>query len=159
LGDSANSRGAGNRLSHNTSIPEAIIMSELTSAMQNAIEKAPLFPLATASKSGIPNVIPVKFVFIENAGELWLVDNFFNKTRHNLLENPQAALYVYSKEDDICIQLKGTIEIQTSGANYQRMRDKVHAVRPDLPAKALAVMRITEIFQCLPGANPGGCIG
>lgn len=134
-------------------------MSELTAAMKAAIEKSSLFPLATASKSGYPNVIPIKFVFIENASELWLVDNFFRKTHHNLLENPYAALYVYSKEDKIAFQLKGAIEIQTSGANYQRMRERVHAVRPDLPARALVVMRISEIYQCLPGDTAGDLIG
>jgi predicted pyridoxine 5'-phosphate oxidase superfamily flavin-nucleotide-binding protein len=36
-------------------------MGKLSTALKNAIEKAELFPLATASGSGLPNVVPIKF--------------------------------------------------------------------------------------------------
>ena len=41
-------------------------MGKLTDAVKNAIKEADLYPLATASNSGHPNVVPVKFVLIEN---------------------------------------------------------------------------------------------
>ena len=130
-------------------------MGKLSTALKNAIEKAELFPLATASDSGLPNVVPIKFVLIENDDELWLVDNFMDKTLQNLQQNPAAALNILIPDDNISFQIKGHTRIETEGANYQRMRDVVLKVKPDAPAKSLIVMDITEIFDCWPGNTIG----
>ena len=63
-------------------------MGKLSITLKEAIVKAELYPLATASSSGLPNVIPIKLVFIENDNELWLIDNFMTKTLQNLQPNP-----------------------------------------------------------------------
>ena len=84
-------------------------MGKLTSIIKTAINQADLFPLATASQEGNPNVIPVKFVLIENDDELWLVDNFMDKTLNNLKQNPLVALNVLIPEQNISYQIKGTI--------------------------------------------------
>ena len=81
------------------------------------------------------------------------------KTLKNLQQNPVAALYVNISEDKICFQIKGAIEIQTSGENYQQMKKMAHDIRPDLPARSLIVMQITDIYQCRPGDNVGENIG
>jgi predicted pyridoxine 5'-phosphate oxidase superfamily flavin-nucleotide-binding protein len=130
-------------------------MGKLSTALKNAIEKAELFPLATASDSGLPNVVPIKFVLIENDDELWLVDNFMGKTLQNLQQNPAAALNILIPDDNISFQIKGHTRIETEGENYQRMRDVVLKVKPDAPAKSLIVMDITEIFDCWPGKTIG----
>ena len=62
-------------------------MGKLSNVVKDAIGKADLYPLATASISGLPNVIPIKLVFIESDNELWLVDNFMTKTLQNLQQN------------------------------------------------------------------------
>ena len=67
-------------------------MGKLSTVLKEAIVKAELYPLATASSSGLPNVVPIKLVFIENDNELWLVDNFMTKTLQNLQQNPALLL-------------------------------------------------------------------
>jgi predicted pyridoxine 5'-phosphate oxidase superfamily flavin-nucleotide-binding protein len=32
---------------------------------------------------------------------------------------------------------------------------EVRAQKPDLPARSLIILKIAEIYQCLPGAGPG----
>jgi len=130
-------------------------MGKLSTALKNAIEKAELYPLATASGSGLPNVVPIKLVLIENDGELWLVDNFMGKTLRNLQQNPVAALNILIPDDNISFQIKGHTRIETEGENYQKMRDIVLKVKPDAPAKSLIIMDITEIFDCWPGNTIG----
>jgi predicted pyridoxine 5'-phosphate oxidase superfamily flavin-nucleotide-binding protein len=130
-------------------------MGKLSTALKNAIEKAELFPLATASDSGLPNVIPIKLVLIENDDELWLVDNFMAKTLQNLQQNPVAALNVLLPEDNISFQIKGQTRIETEGENYHRMKERALKIKPDSPAKSLIVMDITEIFDCWPGNTLG----
>lgn len=133
------------------SIPRTI----LTAEMKNAIERAGLFPLATASSTGIPNVVPVKYLQVAADDLLWITDNYLHKTLANLLENPQAAIYVWSSEQRMCFQIKGTIEIKTEGEAYERMKALVQQKQADLPAKSLVSMRISEIYECLPGENAG----
>jgi len=130
-------------------------MGKLTAEIKQAFNKTRLFPLATSSKSGVPNVVPVKFVFVENDNELWIIDNFMSKTLKNITQNPYAALYVYAAEKNICCQIKGDANIQKSGKNYDRMKKNIHQLLPDAPARSLVVLKITEIYQCLPGNNVG----
>ncbi len=130
-------------------------MPKLTDKVKQAITLADLSPLATISATGVPNVIPIKFVFIENDDELWLVDNFMDKTRQNLEQNPIAALNILVPEHNMAYQIKGTTNIETAGDKYQRMREQVLAIKPDAPAKALVVLHITEIYNCWPGPELG----
>lgn len=130
-------------------------MGKLTAALKKAIEDTPLYALATASNESVPNVVPFKFVIIENDDELWLVDNFMTKTLQNLQDNPIAALNILLPEQEISFQIKGTTSITSSGDKYQKMRDIVLATKPDAPAKSLVIMNITEIFDCWPGNTIG----
>jgi predicted pyridoxine 5'-phosphate oxidase superfamily flavin-nucleotide-binding protein len=130
-------------------------MAKLTSDLKQAFNNIKLFPLATSSDSGIPNVVPVKYVFVENDDEIWIIDNFMSKTINNMTDNPQAALYVYATEINVCCQIKGNISIQTSGEKYDRMRSNIHKILPNAPAKSLVVMNVTDIYQCAPGSNAG----
>jgi len=130
-------------------------MIKLPAEIKAAFNCIRLFPFATASSSGIPNVVPVKFIFTENDNELWFVDNFMLKTLENMTQNPHASLYVYDTKKSICCQIKGTVRIQTSGENFDRMKRNVHKLLPDAPAKSLVILNITEIYQCMPGENVG----
>ena len=127
----------------------------LTPEIKQALQRTELFPLATATQDGVPNVVPVKYVWVAADDRLWITDNYFHKTLANLRENPVAALYVYSAEPKLCVQIKGTIEVHTDGEDYETMKAQVRQQKPDLPAKSLAVLRITGIYQCLPAAGPG----
>ena len=82
-------------------------MGKLSTVVKEAIVKAELYPLAPLSSSGLPNVVPIKLVFIENDNELWLVDNFMTKTLQNLQQNPAAALNILIPDDKISYQIKG----------------------------------------------------
>ena len=130
-------------------------MGKLSTELKKAIIKADLYPLATASISGLPNVVPIKLVFIENDNELWLVDNFMTKTLKNLRQNPAAALNILIPDEKISYQIKGHTRIETEGKNYNRMKKKVLEANPDHPAKSLVIMHITEIFDCWPGSTIG----
>ena len=51
------------------------------------------FALATSSKEGVPNVVPIGFLWVANDKEIWVIDNYMNKTYANIKENPVAAVY------------------------------------------------------------------
>ncbi len=130
-------------------------MVNLTAEMKETFSKVKLFPVATASRNGVPNVAPIAFVMLKTDEVIWLADNFMNKTLANLKENPRCAISVYDPDSKKCFQIKGTVEVKTSGPDYESMKNICHAKKPDLPAKSLIIMKITEVFHCMPGANAG----
>jgi predicted pyridoxine 5'-phosphate oxidase superfamily flavin-nucleotide-binding protein len=130
-------------------------MVALTAEMKDLFSKMKLFPVATASKKGIPNVAPIAFVVLVKDDTIWLADNFMKKTLANVKENPYAAIYIYDSDAKKCFQVKGTIELKTSGEDYEKMRKMVLDKKPGLPAKSLLIMKITEVFECMPGPAAG----
>jgi len=130
-------------------------MVALNAEIKETFGKVKLFPVATSSKAGIPNVAPIAFVVLIKDDTIWLADNFMKKTLANLKENPHAAIYIYDADSKKCFQIKGTVEIMTSGPDYEKMKTMVHAKKPELPAKSLLVMKITEAFSCAPGPEAG----
>jgi len=133
-------------------------MVKLTAEMKEAFGKMKIFPVATASKDGTPNVIPIGIVELINDETIWITDNFMNKTLSNLRTNPKIALYVWGPEIKGCFQIKGVASIRTSGKEYDEMREKINRKNPALPARSLIIIRITEIFECQPGPKAGSKI-
>lgn len=129
-------------------------MVKLTDEMKEDFAKMKIFPFATASKDGEPNVIPIGMCNLQEDGEtIWIADNYFNKTRNNLDENPRGAIYVWGPEIKGCYQIKGDIEIKTEGKDYEKMYKMVKSIGDRFPARALAVMKITDVYECKPGAG------
>jgi predicted pyridoxine 5'-phosphate oxidase superfamily flavin-nucleotide-binding protein len=132
-----------------------IKMVALTGEMKELFAKVKLFPIATASKKGIPNVTPIAFVMLVKDDTIWLADNFMQKTLANVKENPHIALYLYDADSKKCYQVKGTVEVKTSGVDYDKMKKMVQEKKPGLPAKSLLIMKIAEVYECMPGPTAG----
>jgi Predicted flavin-nucleotide-binding protein structurally related to pyridoxine 5''-phosphate oxidase len=130
-------------------------MVQLNAEMKEAFSKIKLFPVATASKAGIPNVAPIAFVQLVSDDTIWLADNFMQKTLANVKENPHIAIYLWEPDSKKCYQVKGMVKVETAGAEYEKMKKMVHDKKPELPAKSLLVMKITDVFECNPGPNAG----
>lgn len=76
--------------------------------------------LATSSRDGKPNAVPVGLCRAISDHELLIVDVFFKKTRKNLEENPRVAIAVEALEELRAYQLKGKAKIFTQGELYER---------------------------------------
>jgi len=115
-----------------------------------------LFMLSTASKDGIPNVVPVAMVILQDDNEtIWIVDNFMCKTLANLKENPVASLLICNQGSPDSYQLKGKVTIESSGADYEVARDIAHKRKETLPAKNLVKLRIEKEYYVTPGPKAG----
>jgi predicted pyridoxine 5'-phosphate oxidase superfamily flavin-nucleotide-binding protein len=132
-----------------------ITMVKLNEEMKSAFSKVKIFPVATASKDGVPNVVPMGFCQLVDDETIWISDNFMVKSLVNLKENPNVAIYVWGPDTGGCFQIKGKTEIISSGEKFEKMRSIVHAAKPGLPAKTLIEVRISEVFQCAPGPEAG----
>lgn len=130
-------------------------MVALSGEIKELFNRTKIMPLATASKSGVPNVAPVASMRLAADDTIWIMDNYMQKTLKNLQENPVAALSFHDPETKRCFQVKGSTEIRTSGPDYEKARDWMRSKSDKYPAKSLIIMKITEVFECTPGKNAG----
>ena len=130
-------------------------MTALTQEMMDAIREIKVFPFATASKNGTPNVAPMGSVFLIDPETIWIGDNFMVKSLANVLENPKAALYVHGPGVKGCFQIKADVIVKTSGEEHEKMKAMIHEKKPNLPAKSLLILKVTEVYECMPGAEAG----
>lgn len=128
-------------------------MVKLNDDMKNVMSKVRIFPLATASKKGEPNVVPIGMLMLKDDETVWITDNFMKKTLDNVKENPRATFYVWDPEQEKSYQIKGSITVEDSGADYEGA--KKFANEKGYPAKHLLKMKITDVF-CV---KPGECAG
>jgi len=130
-------------------------MVALTEEMKAAFATIKAFPVATASKEGWPNVVPIGFVELVDDETIWIADNFMKKTLANIRENPKMSVYVWGPETKGCFQIKGDIELKTEGPEFEKMQETVRAKMAKAPAKGLMIMKIREVYTCAPGPQAG----
>ena len=138
--------------------------------------------LATSTKEGKPNVVPIGLAHAISDEELLIVDVLFKKTRKNLEENPQVAISFTDIKRLESYQLKGKAKIFKSGEIYEKafdiMRNKAEKRRASLKntenpeiserarrisemhkrlrPKAVVLIIIEEIYSHIPGSNERG---
>lgn len=118
-------------------------MAQLPETVKKAVAKQDVFPVATCSREGIPNVIYIKWLKVLDDETVLMADNYFNKTRDNVLSNGKIAFVVLDEEKG-SFQIKGTAKRFTEGAMF----DEVQKWVPDrLPRVAAVVMHIESIYN------------
>ena len=130
-------------------------MVKMPADVKETLEKQKPVPIATASKSGVPNVVFVGLLKIIDDETLMLADNFFYKTAQNLEENPKISVLCYNGETKKSFQIKGTVTVSKEGVDYEAMKSWVHGVNNKLPAKACAMVKVTEIYNAMWGPAAG----
>jgi uncharacterized protein len=128
----------------------------MTEEMMDAIEKDLVF-LATASSEGIPNVVPIGFARPIDNGSILIADNYMNKTRKNIEENPNVAIVTKDAQKNP-YQFKGTAEIFDSGKIFDEVVEWAQNVMTKLNPKAAIVVKVTEIYSVQPGPEAGKII-
>lgn len=147
-------------------------MVKLTKEMRDVIDKPHFIKfLATSSKAGNPNVVPMLFVRTIDEETLLIVNNFHNKTIRNIEENPRVALTVLDLDEYDGYQFKGTVEVHDKGEIFE---DAVNWVKSTLAkkevmeslakwlyapvklaTKSAIVMKVKEVYTVKPGPEPG----
>jgi len=97
--------------------------------------------LATVDAAGIPNAIYASSVHEYGDDTVVVADNYFHKTRANILAGSQGALLFITKERK-SYQLKGRFEYHTSGPIFAAMKQWNPAKHPGVAAAALKVEQI-----------------
>lgn len=136
--------------------PDYNIMSGICSDIKEVMKTQKIYSVATASKNGVPNVVPVGMLFVGEDNKIWIVDNFFNKTLANIRENPEVAIYMWSPEHKgDSYQVKGKATIVSSGPDYEKAVFFAHSRMENAPAKNLIKVDVDEVYFVTPGPNAG----
>ena len=130
-------------------------MVKLPENVKEAFATVKTFPIATASKSGEPNVTPHGFVMLMDDETVWIGDVFMKNTLKNVTENPKASIYLHGPETKGCYQIKGHITVKASGPEYEKLNEIVKSKMPNAKAKNLLIMKISGVLNCAPGPQAG----
>jgi predicted pyridoxine 5'-phosphate oxidase superfamily flavin-nucleotide-binding protein len=117
-------------------------MPQLPEAVRDAWEKrsGPAI-LATVGDESTPNAIYVTCVALYDDCTVLIADNYFDKTRRNILAGSKGA-FLFMTEDHKTYQIKGTIARHTDGPIFDHMKSWNPEKHPGHAAAALAVEEV-----------------
>jgi hypothetical protein len=116
-------------------------------------EKQRVIPMATADKSARPNVILVGMWYWADDETLIVSENYLNKTKANLLENPVVAFNGWA--DGKSYQIKCRVHWETSGPRYEQIRKMATSGTRQFPGKSAVVCAVEEVYQGNGGDGAG----
>ena len=132
-------------------------MAKMNPRIKEMFEKQETIVLATATKGGVPNVVPVNAKKIIDDDIILISDQYFDKTLNNLKNNPRAAITIWDKFEGY--QIKGAITIETSGKRFEEtvqwIKEKGEALKFPLRSKGAVIFKITDIHIVSPGPDAG----
>ena len=135
-------------------------MAKMSKELLDLINNVMFCYLATASKEGVPDVIPIGSIRAVSPDTIVMTAGQIPKSLRNLKENRKAAILVLSSapsEGEVSIpkllqvhggQIKGTVEVMTSGDIHEQMKDMVaELVHPEVARKlrATLILHVEEI--------------
>jgi predicted pyridoxine 5'-phosphate oxidase superfamily flavin-nucleotide-binding protein len=99
--------------------------------------------LVTVDTDGTPNAIYATCVGTFGEDRIVVADNYFDKTRQNILGTGKGALLFITK-DGKAYQVKGTVEYHRDGEVFASMKAWNP---PQHPGHAAAALRIEQIYS------------
>ena len=99
--------------------------------------------LTTVDPEGVPNAIYASSVRKYDDKTLIIADNYFNKTRANILSGSKGSLLFITK-DGKSYQIKGVINYHTEGPLYDDMKSWN---RERLPGVAAASLKVEQVYS------------
>jgi predicted pyridoxine 5'-phosphate oxidase superfamily flavin-nucleotide-binding protein len=106
-------------------------------------EREPIAVLTTVAPDGTPNAIYVGSVGRFDDSTFFVANNYFHKTKENILAGSKASLLFLTKEGK-AFQVKGSIELQDSGPIFDEMK----RINPEkYPGHSAAVLRVETGFS------------
>jgi len=131
-------------------------MVKLLDNVKAVFNKTAIYCVATASKDGVPNVVPIHYVKLyDEEDTILLVDNFMNKTLNNLEVNPLIAISVWDMDKKQAYQIKGKATIIKTGKPFEDALAWVKKTKSELNPKSAILLKVTKVYNCQPGPDLG----
>ena len=138
---------------HYSIIHMVISMVKLTQEVKDSMQGIKNIYLATCSRAGVPNVVPMGLFKILDDETMLLSDQFMQKSLSNMKENPRVAIAYWGEKGGF--QIKGTVTLHTNDEVFQDDVKWAKSVRETLNPKTAIVMKITDVYVVKPGPEAG----
>ena len=107
--------------------------------------------LATASKEGVPNLVPKGSLGVLDEDHLVFADFSSQRTIGNIKENPKVSATFVHVGKRMGYQFKGVAEIFDKGPVFDEVVQRVEKAPVKLPKPKYAVkIKVEEVFPILP---------
>lgn len=130
-------------------------MAKITNEMRETLEKTRVPIVATATKDGKPNAVPITFTKVIADDEILVMDNFMQKTRQNIEANPRMAVSVWDMDSKKAFQFKGRARVESAGKTFDEGVQWVRSKAPQLNPKAAIIVKVDEIYITAAGQDAG----
>ncbi len=128
-------------------------MVKLTEEVKESLKGVKNIFLATSSKAGVPNVVPMGAFKLLDDETMLLSDQYMQKSLSNMKENPRVAIAYWGEKGGF--QIKGTVTLHTDDQIFKEDVAWVKGIKPTLNPKTAIVMKITDVYVVKPGPEAG----
>jgi Pyridoxamine 5'-phosphate oxidase len=131
----------------------ATLPDEIKPAMQGVIPSH----VVTCAADGTPNASVISQVYYVDADHVALSHQFFNKTKRNIEENPQAAVWLIHPETFETWDLELAFDhSETSGPIFEVMHMQIEAIASMVGMKGIFKLRAADIFRVVSVTKTSG---
>lgn len=128
-------------------------MAKLSQEMKDMIGKQQAF-VATASRSGVPNIGPKRSTRVLDDENLIFTELTGGRTYENLQQNPQLCIAVVDRDQLTGYRFYGKAEIVSGGPLFEAAVQNLKRMNLP-PPKAVVKMKIDEIYNLGMKGGPG----
>jgi len=128
-------------------------MARVIEEIKDSLKETRIVFLATATKDGIPNVVPIATIKFMDDETLLISDQYFGKTLNNIRENPKIALTWWGEKEGF--QVKADVTIHTDDDVFKQNVEWVKKVKDTLNPKSAIVGKITAAYIVKSGPDAG----
>ncbi len=128
-------------------------MVQVTEEIKESLKSVKLAFLSTATKDGMPNVVPVGALKFLDDERLLISDQFFDKTLKNMKENPRIALAWWGEKGGF--QIKGDVTIHTDDEVFKENVEWVHSIKATINPKSAILCKIASVYIVEGGSEAG----
>ena len=130
-----------------------MLPDEIRAAMQGVIPSH----VVTCAADGTPNASAISQVYYVDGDHVALSHQFFNKTKRNIEENPQAAVWLIDPETFETWDLELVFDrSETSGAVFDTMSMQIEAIASIVGMKGIFKLRAADIFRVVSVTKTNG---
>ena len=124
------------------------ITDEMKEFINNLMKERIVGFIATASKDGVPNLVPKGSLGILDNDNLIFADFASQRTINNIKENPKVSATFVDVNKRKGYQFKGTAEILDKGPVYDGVVKRIEASPVKLPKpKHVVRIRVEEVYN------------